>query len=216
MTDNKLIQYHDLVSAIICALEERDTYTEFHSIRVADMSQQICKLMNLSEEESEKIHIAAHLHDIGKIGIDDSVLRKEGKLNFEEWNKIKSHSFIGYKILHKIKSFGEISEIVLHHHERWDGKGYPSEIKEKEIPLGSRIIAVVDSIDAMMSKRCYRNNLTSEQCKAEIKKNIGLMYDPKIAALVLNKWDEIVSARNDFNAMEKNEIETLDCIWSGI
>ena len=88
MTDNKLIQYHDLVSAIICALEEHDTYTEFHSMRVADMSQHICKLMNLSEEESEKIHIAAHLHDIGKIGIDDSVLRKEGKLNFEEWNKI--------------------------------------------------------------------------------------------------------------------------------
>ena len=107
-------QYHDLIAAIVTALEERDIYTQCHSMRVADMSQKIASLLNLSEKETELIHIAAHLHDIGKIGIDDAILRKAGKLNDEEWEIIKSHTTIGYKILHKIEAFAEVSRIVLY------------------------------------------------------------------------------------------------------
>lgn len=213
MKRSTLLQYHDLIAAIISALEERDIYTECHSMRVADMSQMICKLMNLSDEISQTIHIAAHLHDVGKIGIDDAVLRKEKALTESEWEKIKCHSVIGYKILHKINTFSAISIIVLHHHERFDGKGYPSRIKGNEIPLGSRIIAVADSIDAMMSKRCYRNSLSSSECRLQIEINKGLMYDPQIVDIVLSHWEEIVDARNDFDVSDTVDIDVLKTIW---
>ena len=204
----KLLQYHDLIAAIIEALEARDSYTECHSMRVADMSQAICRIMQISEDETEVIHIAAHLHDIGKIGIDDAILRKTEKLNDEEWEIIKSHSQIGYKILNKVESFSEISEIVLPHHEKWNGKGYPAGISDYEIPLGSRVIAIADSIDAMMSNRVYRKSLTSQQCYEEIKKNIGIMYDPDIAEEVLIHWKEIVEIRDDFSLSNPGEMHS--------
>ncbi|MGN0738725.1 MAG: HD-GYP domain-containing protein [Treponema sp.] len=203
-------QYHDLIAAIVTALEERDIYTQCHSMRVADMSQKIASLLNLSESETELIHIAAHLHDIGKIGIDDAILRKAGKLNDDEWEIIKSHTTIGYKILHKIEAFADVSKIVLHHHERWDGKGYPEGISGTRIPFGSRIIAVADSIDAMMSSRVYRSGLPSEKCYLEIQKNIGKMYDPQIAPVVLENWKTIVEIRNDFSSSNSSDIENIN------
>ncbi len=203
-------QYHDLIAAIVTALEERDIYTQCHSMRVADMSQKIASLLNLSEKETELIHIAAHLHDIGKIGIDDAILRKAGKLNDEEWEIIKSHTTIGYKILHKIEAFAEVSRIVLYHHERWDGKGYEG-IEKCNIPLGSRIIAIADSIDAMMSSRVYRTGLTSEKCYSEIQKNVGKMYDPEIVPVVLENWKTIVEIRNDFSSSKSADIENINC-----
>lgn len=206
-------QYHDLIAAIITALEERDSYTQCHSMRVADMSQLICKLMNLKDDETEIIHIAAHLHDIGKIGIDDAILRKKERLTDEEWQIIKSHSQKGYNILYKISSFSKIAKIVLHHHERFDGKGYPMGIENYEIPLGSRIIAIADSIDAMMSSRVYRKSMTSEKCKSEIEKNIGKMYDPDIAKLVLENWKEIVEIRKDFEISNPSEFSNLNCFY---
>jgi putative nucleotidyltransferase with HDIG domain len=203
----KLMQYHDLIAAIVTAMETRDPYTECHSMRVADMAQQLCTCLLLSEEESMVIHIAAHLHDIGKIGIDDKILRKTGSLDDREWNIIKSHSVLGYTILHKVETFSEISEIVLHHHERWDGCGYPSGISGKSIPYGSRIIAVADSIDAMMSRRSYRAGLTSEQCRMEVEKNAGKMYDPEIVQTALIYWERIVESRNDFGISHVEDMQ---------
>ena len=152
-------EYHEFVECITSALDARDPYTGKHSERVSDMACFIGELMGLTEAETQEIHIAGHLHDIGKIGIPDRVLLKEGKLDDEEWKLMKKHPEIGADILSKSSHFARLAAIILHHHERWDGKGYPFGAKGTEIPLGARIIAVCDSIDAMASKRAYRNAL---------------------------------------------------------
>lgn len=187
--DNKL--YHEFVECISSALDARDPYTGDHSRRVSDTATLLAEMMGLSDDEIQEIHIAAHLHDIGKIGIPDSVLLKPGRLNDEEWALMKQHSQIGADILAKSPSFSRISAIILHHHERYDGKGYPFGAKEEEIPLGSRIIAVCDSIDAMASARAYRNALPLDTVHDEIEKNIGLMYDPDVARKILDNWSII-------------------------
>lgn len=156
------------------------------------MALEVCNILNLDSIESEKIHIAAHLHDIGKIGVPDAVLQKEGKLSEEEWSQMKKHPEFGANILNKSHSLSQLSEIVLMHHERYDGKGYPFGKSGTEIPLGSRIIAICDSIDAMTSNRCYRKSLGFEVCFTEIQKNLGKMYDPIIGKKVLQNWDKIL------------------------
>ena len=184
-------EYHEFVECITSALDARDPYTGKHSERVSDMACMIGELMGLSEAETQEIHIAGHLHDIGKIGIPDRVLLKEGKLDDEEWKLMKKPPEIGADILSKSSHFARLAAIILHHHERWDGKGYPFGAKGTEIPLGARIIAVCDSIDAMASKRAYRNALPLEVCKAEIEKNVEIMYDPEVAKIALENWDKL-------------------------
>jgi putative nucleotidyltransferase with HDIG domain len=190
-----LYSYHELIAAFVAAMEARDRCTASHSKRVSDMSEQICRILGLDEEETIMIHIAADLHDIGKIGISDRVLMGTGLLSDEERYQIMHHPLIGYEILRKVSSFQDVALIVRHHHERWDGYGYPDNIWGEFIPLGSRIIAIADSIDAMMSDRAYRNKLSAEKCRQEIIKNMGSMYDPDIAKAVLNNWFLILSAR---------------------
>ena len=182
--DNEL--YHEFVECISSALDARDPYTGDHSRRVSDTATLLAKMLGLSDDEIQEIHIAAHLHDIGKIGIPDSVLLKPGRLDDEEWKMMKRHPQIGADILAKSPRFSRISAIILHHHERYDGKGYPFGAKEQEIPLGSRIIAVCDSIDAMASARAYRKALPLDTVYEEIEKNIVLMYDPDVAKKLLD------------------------------
>lgn len=184
---------HDLVECITSALDARDPYTGDHSRRVSDMACFLCRKLGMSEDDVQEIHIAGHLHDIGKIGIPDRVLLKEGRLDDEEWQLMKKHPEIGAEIMSKSDNFTRIAAILLHHHERWDGKGYPFGAKGEEIPLGARIIAVCDSIDAMASKRSYRNALPMDVVRGEIEKNIGMMYDPEIAQLALDNWDELTA-----------------------
>lgn len=190
----KDIAYHDIIECIASALDAKDPYTQAHSKRVSEMTEKVCHFLGVSEEETEKIHIAAHVHDIGKIGIPDIILNKSGKLNKSEWEKIKQHPQIGATILRKSEKLREISDIVLNHHERFDGRGYPNGIVGEYIPLGARIIAICDSIDAMCVKRSYRNAFSSEQCYDEIRQNLGKMYDPFIGRAVLNHWSEIISS----------------------
>jgi len=194
---NILSQFHDLILCIISALEARDPHTSHHSSRVAEMTETICDLIGLSEDEKEVYHIAAHLHDIGKIGIRDDVLLKEGKLNDEEWEIMKSHSVKGYDILMNADSFEVVANVVRSHHERFDGKGYPDGLIGKDIPLGARIIAIADSIDAMVSDRPYRKGMDTEVCREQIIKNVGFMYDPEMATKVLEHWDKVLSSRDD-------------------
>ena len=149
--------------------------------------------MALTEEDTTKIHIAAHLHDIGKIGVPDAILNKKGALTDEEFCFIKKHPIIGAEILGKSHKLSELSDIVLLHHERFDGKGYPMGKAGEEIPVGARIIAICDSIDAITSDRCYRKPHDFEYCYQEIAKNLGKMYDPVIGKSVLENWDEITS-----------------------
>ena len=175
---NNTVDYHEIIDCITCALDARDPYTAGHSERVSDMALKVCQLIGLKEKDIEEIHVAAHLHDIGKIGVPDAVLNKEGKLTEEEFSYIKKHPVIGAEILSKSKKLGELSDIVLMHHERYDGKGYPLGKAGVEIPIGARIIAICDSIDAITSNRCYRKAHDFEYCYQEIEKNLGKMYDP--------------------------------------
>lgn len=181
----------DLLEGIVAAMDARDTYTARHSERVADFAEAICHILSLPESITETIHIAAHVHDIGKIGIPDSVLSKSSALTDDEWIIMKSHTEIGYRILEKVSGFGEIALIIRHHHERWDGKGYPLGLSKNEIPFGSRIIALSDSIDAMLSDRKYRKALSLPLCRQEIENNSGIMFDPEIVKAVLDNWSEI-------------------------
>ena len=185
--------YHDIIKSMVAALEAKDLYTSGHSTRVADMAYNLGKVLGMTKEELKFIHIAGDLHDIGKIGVPDNVLNKPGKLESDEWELMKKHCDIGYNILSKASTFKDISEIVLYHHERWDGKGYPKGLKEEEIPFASRILAVCDSIDAMKSDRPYRKSISDEICRNEISKNQGIMYDSKIAECMLENWDDIVN-----------------------
>ncbi|WP_037372477.1 HD-GYP domain-containing protein [Anaerovorax odorimutans] len=199
--DLQLLFFHDLIESIVAALEAKDKYTAKHSCRVSDMTEQLCSFMNLDKTESEIIHMAAHVHDIGKIGIPDSILLKPERLSLEEWEVMKTHPEIGANILNKSSSLQEISKIVLHHHERWDGNGYPHGLLHEAIPLGSRIIAICDSIDAMLSYRSYKKALTEEECKLEIIKNSGKMYDPKIIECLLLNWYEMIKHYKDSSNM---------------
>lgn len=187
------INYHEIIDCIACALDARDSYTAGHSERVSDMALKVCQLIGFKDQDIEKIHIAAHLHDIGKIGVPDAVLKKAGKLTDEEFESIKKHPIIGAEILGKSHKLSELSDIVLMHHERYDGKGYPLGKAGTDIPVGARIIAICDSIDAMTSNRCYRKAHDFDYCYGEIEKNLGKMYDPIIGKYVLDNWDEITS-----------------------
>lgn len=172
--------YHDIIESLVTALEAKDLYTKGHSERVAFMTSELSKKLGIKGNELENIHMAAHLHDIGKIGVPDDVLNKKGKLALHEWEYIKLHPKIGFNILSKSNRLKHISRMVLYHHERWDGKGYPEGLSKMDIPLGARIIAVCDSIDAMTSTRPYREAMRFEECIKELVLNKGLMFDPWI------------------------------------
>jgi putative nucleotidyltransferase with HDIG domain len=172
------VKLDDMIEMIIITLDARDPYTYSHSERVAALSVLIATEMGFSEEGIEKIHIAAHLHDIGKIGVPDIVLNKEGKLSREELVQMQSHSLIGYNILNKIDLFKEIEVIVLHHHERFDGEGYPNNVKGDRIPIESRIIAVADSFDAITSDRSYRKGSSYKVGFEEINEHKGDQFCP--------------------------------------
>ena len=188
--------YHDIIESLVTALEAKDYYTRGHSERVAFMTYEISKKLGLKGIELENIHMAAHLHDIGKIGVPDNVLNKTGKLLLHEWEYMKMHPKIGYDILSKSDKLKHISKVVLSHHERWDGRGYPNGLAKTAIPLGSRIIAVADSIDAMTSNRPYREAMSFDKCINEILINKGLMFDPVVVEYVESNLDFMKSIIN--------------------
>lgn len=180
------------ISCLISVEEAKDPYTAHHSERVRELTELIVKKLGLSTKTEQIIVDAAYLHDIGKVGISDAILGKPGKLTNEEFAVIKEHPVIGARILMKSNHMQEIVRIVLHHHERYDGKGYPDNLAGEDIPLGARIVAIADSIDAMTSRRVYRDALSLDFCREEIVKNLGVMYDPAIGRVTLNHWEEIV------------------------
>lgn len=205
--------FHDLIQSIVSALEARDPHTAEHSLRVGTMVETTCLLMGLPDDETITIRMAAHVHDIGKIGIPDCVLLKQGRKSPEEHETLHSHAKIGADILKRCASLQEVATIVLHHHERWDGRGYPDKLYKEQIPLGSRIISVCDSVDAMLGKRVHSKSITIEECKQEIVYGLGSMYDPEIALFVLEHWDEIVMPIDfrDAAASQQGPVLTLSC-----
>jgi putative nucleotidyltransferase with HDIG domain len=185
--------YHDIIESLAAALDAKDVYTAGHSTQVGNMAFHLAKKLLIDDYTLQMVHIAGHLHDIGKIGVPDNILNKKGKLNFDEWELMKKHPEIGCNILKKTSSLKEISSIVLHHHEKWNGTGYPYGLSKEEIPLGSRIIAICDSIDAMRSERAYKKVIGNAQCYNEIVTNKGIMYDPNITDCIIKNWDIIVA-----------------------
>jgi putative two-component system response regulator len=167
--------------ALVVALDTRDEETQGHSLRVVKYTLKLAEIMGITDGQQLKvIEYGALLHDIGKIGIPDAILRKPGKLTTEEWEVMKTHPWIGFKILHKIKFLEDASQIVLHHHEKLDGSGYPDGLQDMNIPLGARIFAVADTVDAMTSDRPYRKALSFEQASDELKKYSGIQFDKQV------------------------------------
>lgn len=187
-----LIRHYAACVAIVDMLDAKDPYTAEHSIRVSKMCCRLALMMRLPLPQVATVLIAAGAHDIGKVGVPDCVLLKEGPLDSHEFDVIKHHPGIGADILLKIQGFEEIAAGVWHHHERWDGTGYPDGQSAGEIPLLSRMIALCDSIDAMRSNRSYRKGMTDFDCRQEIEKNAGIMYDPNLTSLCLSNWDFLV------------------------
>lgn len=183
-------KYTETVKVLMTALEMRDKYTEGHSRNVAKIVRAIGEELNYSDSHIEELELAAYLHDIGKIGIPDSILNKPEKLTEDEYKQIKSHTVIGYDIVKGIKDLGKIPELVRHHHERYDGKGYPDGKKGDELDIDVYILQLADSVDAMSTDRIYRKALSPEQIKAELIKNRGLQFHPKIVDIYLKICDK--------------------------
>ncbi|GAU77119.1 HD-GYP domain-containing protein [Fusibacter sp. 3D3] len=199
--ETKYKYYHDIIECLVSALEAKDVYTKGHSDRVAQMASDIAFSMGFTGERLDKIHIAGHLHDIGKIGISDAILNKTGKLTFIEYEMMKKHSEMGYEIIKKSKELEDIAIIVRHHHEAYDGSGYPDGLKGDQIPLESRILAVSDAIDAMTSQRLYRHKVSMKACREEIERCSGGQFDPVIVNAIVNLWPkwEDLKANQDFH-----------------
>lgn len=160
---------------------------EKHSKRVGKLCESIAIKMHLNQAEIDKIRVAGILHDIGKIGIEEAILNKPGKLDAKEWEIIKLHPAKGAAILENTIEYRDISDILLSHHERYDGFGYPKGIKAEAIPLGARIIAVADTYDAITNERPYRKAMSKEQAINEIKNCSGSQLDPEIVSVFINQ-----------------------------
>jgi len=177
----------ELVEIILKTLHEKSPREEQHSRRVAELSERLAAAMGKSKTECRRIYHAGMLHDIGKIGISEEILNKPGRLDDEEYQLIRRHPEIGYCILQVSGETKDLSEIVLYHHERYDGRGYPKNLKRDEIPLEARIISVVDSFDAMTSNRSYRRGLSTEEAVRELLSNAGTQFDSDIVDIFVER-----------------------------
>ena len=177
----------DLMSSIKATMLEKSHETAEHAERLVNLSRAIGLQLNLPEDKLFDLELATTLHDIGKMGIDQQILLKAGKLTNKEWIEIKKHPEAGYRIAQATSELMPISDYILSHHERWDGKGYPQGLKQEEIPLLARIINIVDSYDAMTQDRPYRRAMTIEEAEAEIICNAGTQFDPNIADIFVAK-----------------------------
>ncbi len=201
---NKLLEqsYLDSIEILKNTVEAKDIYTKGHSSRVAEYSKLIGEKLNLSSDEMHTLQVGSLFHDIGKIGISDSILLKDSPLTMDEYEKIKEHPIIGTHILSNANIFSDILPIVKYHHEYFDGSGYPDKLVGESIPLLARIVSVADAFDAMTSKRSYRDASTFEEAKEEIKRCAGSQFDPAIAKVFLNilnnDSEKIMQIHKDF------------------
>ncbi len=183
--------------ALTASIDAKDRYTCGHSERVALVAAQLARLTGLSEQQAERIHICGLVHDVGKIGVPEAVLTKPGKLTDEEFDLIKLHPEIGHRIIRDIPLMADLLPGVLHHHERWDGRGYPHRLAGEKIPQIARILGLADTFDAMSSTRSYREALPRDRVLEEIARCAGTQFDPALAAAFprvdLAPYDEMVA-----------------------
>lgn len=186
--------YLNTVRTITAAIEANDFYIRGHSERVSELALALGKELGFAERELQKLQYVALLHDVGKIGISDSIMNKPSTLSGEEYEDIKRHSAIGAEILKKVQFLSGKSQVILHHHENYDGSGYPAGLKKEEIPLESRLLAIVDAYDAMTTERPYRRAISPKEAVEELVKCSGVQFDPALVKefkTVLRKMGEI-------------------------
>jgi putative nucleotidyltransferase with HDIG domain len=202
LTDN----YEQTIKAMVDLVESRDTYTGGHSERVARYSKAIAQEMNLSDDECELVFRAGMLHDIGKVTTPDTILLKPGKLSLREYTLIQNHVTVSYDLLSKIPMYTKLSEIVIAHHERYDGSGYPKGLKGDEIPLLGQIMIIADAFDAMTTNRIYKGRMSSEDALVEIQANSGTQFDPKIVPFACKALSQVVINQN-ITQLPQNSME---------
>lgn len=179
------LDYFQFLDCLITALEIRDTFIPGHSSRVANYSLLISRHLNFSEDNLKNIRLAALLHDIGKLYIDESILNKKGRLTKEELSIIKSHPVMGERIIEPIEVSRPVKPFIRHHHERYDGNGYPHRLAKEDIPMEARIISIAESYDSMISESSYKKKLSKEEAIEELKREKHKQFDPKIVDVFL-------------------------------
>ncbi len=189
MNQRKLLEKNSSYSAIISSIKatmmEKSHETEEHAERIAQLTREVGRMLSLSQTELDHLELLATLHDIGKVGIPEHILQKPGKLDADEWAEMKKHPEIGYRIAMSSPSLAPIALYILHHHERWDGGGYPQSLQGTDIPLLSRILSVVDSYDAMTEDRIYHKGMTPQAAIEEIRNCAGTQFDPRVVGIFL-------------------------------
>lgn len=199
--DDQQAMFLGTLKALTAAIDAKDRYTRGHSERVAHLTRMLAEAVGLTPQEVERTHIAGLVHDVGKIGVPEDVLRKAGKLTDEEFSLIKLHPEIGHNILKDIPQLADVLPGVLHHHERWDGRGYPRRLEGERIPFVARLIALADSFDAMSSTRTYRPAMPRAAVLTEIAKCGGTQFDPELArvfvTLDLTVYDQMVARHTE-------------------
>ncbi|MGB2783440.1 MAG: HD-GYP domain-containing protein, partial [Atribacterota bacterium] len=181
--------YLDTIRALAAAIDAKDPYTKGHSERVAHTSVALAQELNLSDRDIENIEYTALLHDIGKIGIADNILGKKSSLTNKEFDKIKEHTIMGANIIEPVDFLKNSYRAIYHHHEKYNGEGYPDGIKSENIPILARIIAVADAYDAMGSDRPYRKKLNKDKILEELKDQSGKQFDPEVVKALISVLD---------------------------
>ncbi len=173
--------HNSILSSVMATMLARSRETEAHGERLVSLSRSMGESLGLEQKEMDELALYAMLHDIGKVGVDDRILNKPGKLNEEEWEQMKKHSEIGYRIAASASELSHVADYILSHHERWDGRGYPRGVAGDHIPLLSRLLAIVDAFDAMTEDRVYRRAMSSDEALEEIRRGAGSQFDPALA-----------------------------------
>jgi len=176
--------------ALVAAVDARDSYTRAHSHTVAAYSDAIGRRLELSAATLETLRAAALLHDVGKIGVPDAILTKPGPLTAEEFDVVKRHPLTALEILHDVSFLAEVRPLIRHHHERFDGGGYPDGLSGDAIPIGARILAVADALDTMLSPRIYKEAFSLDRARRELRAGSGSQFDPDVATMALRLLDE--------------------------
>ncbi len=199
--DNRADTLLKALKALMRALDAKDPYTYGHSQRVVKLAMMMADRLNLDEERRYILQLAANLHDIGKIGMPDSILKKAEGLEDFEVRKAKDHPIVGSQILGEIEELAEVASIVRHHHERYDGDGYPDGLRGQAIPFFSRILSILDAYEALVSDRIYRKGMEKEKAFIEIAKNAGTQFDPNLVQIF------IASMKKGLNGLQKDADE---------
>ena len=199
ITSNKDSKALSNIYAVAETVDARDHYTRSHSKKVSKYAVALAEALNMEPLEINRLGTCALLHDIGKIGISDEILGKKGKLTAEEWEKIKVHPELGASIASRVRHLSHCIPCILHHHERYDGNGYPKGLKGEEIPLEARILAIADAFTAMTSERPFSKPVSYEEAAEEIKRGAGTQFDPKLAEVFLSVIKNISVATTSEN-----------------